>query len=90
MHRDPADPGQPRLSCPRFAGVRMIQIKTRQIRRLRSPRVGEVLITHTYIDRPASLETWIEHCTTLSAECGISVLEVHSALFGQLPEIFGR
>jgi hypothetical protein len=67
----------------------MTQIKTRQIRKRHSPRVGAVLIAHTYIDRPASLETWIEHCTTLSAECGISVLEVHTALFAQLPEVFG-
>jgi hypothetical protein len=66
-----------------------IQIRTRQTRRLRSPQVGEVHIVHTYIDHPASLETWVDHCTGLAAEFGISALDVHRALFAQLPEIFG-
>ena len=65
-------------------------IKTRQTRRLRSPRLGEMLVEHTYVDRPASLETWIDHCTALAAEFGISALDVHKALFAQLPEVFGR
>jgi len=68
----------------------MIQIKTRQSRRLRSPRVGDMLIEHIYIDRPASPETWIEHCRALATEFGISALEVHAALRAQLPEIFRR
>ena len=66
-----------------------IQIRTRQTRRLRSAQVGEMRIVHTYIDRPASLETWIDHCAVLAAEFGISALDVHRALFAQLPEIFG-
>jgi len=49
-----------------------------------------MLIEHTYVDRPASLETWIDHCAVLAAELGISALDVHRALFAQLPEIFGR
>jgi hypothetical protein len=57
---------------------------------MRSPRLGEVYIEHTYIDRPASIDTWIDHCTLLAAEFGVSALEVHRALFAQLPEIFGR
>lgn len=68
----------------------MIQIKTRQLRRVHSPRVGDMLIEHTYIDRPASIDTWVEHCAALAAEFGISALEAHNALFEQLPEIFGR
>ena len=65
------------------------QIKTRQTRRLRSRQVGEMLIEHTYVDRPASLETWIDHCAALAAEFEISALDVHKALFAQLPEVFG-
>jgi hypothetical protein len=65
------------------------QIKTRQTRRLRSRQVGEMLIEHTYVDRPASLETWIDHCAALAAEFKISALDVHKALFAQLPEVFG-
>jgi hypothetical protein len=68
----------------------MIQIKTRQFRRLRSPRVGDVLIEHVYIDSPASPETWTEHCSALATECGISAPEVYAALFAELQEIFGR
>jgi hypothetical protein len=68
----------------------MTQIKTRQIRRRRSHQFGEMFIEHTYVDRPASLETWIDHCAALGAEFGISALDVHTALFAQLPEIFGR
>jgi hypothetical protein len=49
-----------------------------------------MLIEHIYVDRPASLDTWVDHCAALAAEFGISVLEVHLALFAQLPEIFGR
>jgi hypothetical protein len=68
----------------------ILQIKTRQFRRLRSPRVGDMLIEHTYVDSPASPETWFEHCYALATEFGISALEVHAALFAQLPEIFRR
>ena len=68
----------------------MTQVKTRQIRRRRSRHFGEMLIEHTYVDRPASLETWVDHCTILATEFGISALDVHKALFAQLPEIFGR
>ena len=68
----------------------MIRIKTRQLRRVRSPRVGDVLIEHIYIDSPASPETWTEHCSALATECGISAPEVHAALFAELQEIFGR
>ena len=67
----------------------MTWIKTRQLRRLRSPQVGEILIEHTYIDRPASLETWIDHCAALAVEFEISALDIHTVLFAQLPEIFG-
>jgi hypothetical protein len=49
-----------------------------------------MFIEHTYLDRPASLETWIDHCTLLAAEFRISALDVHRALFALLPEIFGR
>jgi hypothetical protein len=68
----------------------MTRITTRQIRRRRSRRFGEMLIEHIYVDRPASLETWVDHCTALAAEYGISALDVHRALFAQLPEIFGH
>jgi hypothetical protein len=68
----------------------MTKIRTRQLRRVSSPRLGEMLIEHTYVDSPASLGTWVDHCATLAAEFGISPLEVHKALFNQLPEIFGR
>ena len=72
------------------SSVRMTRITTRQIRRRQSRRFGEMLIEHIYVDRPASLETWVDHCTALAAEFGIPALEVHRALFAQLPEIFGR
>lgn len=68
----------------------MTRIKTRQLRRLRSPQLGEVVIEHIYVDRPASLDTWIDHCGALAVEFGISPLDVHRGLFAQLPEIFGR
>ena len=68
----------------------MRRITTRQIRRRQSRHFREMLIEHTYVDRPASLETWVDHCATLAAEFGISALDVHRALFAQLPEIFGR
>jgi hypothetical protein len=68
----------------------MIQIRTRLLRRVRGPRIGEMLIEYVYVDSPASVETWIDHCAELAAELGLSVLEVHTALFVQLPEIFGR
>jgi hypothetical protein len=68
----------------------MIEIRTKQLRRVTSRRLGEMLIEHTYVDSPASLETWVDHCTTLAVEFGISPLDVHKALFTQLPEIFGR
>jgi hypothetical protein len=68
----------------------MATIRTRQIRRLRSRRIGEVLIEHVYVDRPASLDTWIDHCAALSREFGIPALDIHTALFDQFPEIFGR
>ena len=85
---DDADKARP--SWRKGAATPLAQIKTRQIRRLRSHQVGEMLIEHTYVDRPASLETWIDHCGALAAEFGISALDVHGALFAQLPEIFGR
>ena len=84
------DADEPQLSRRNGADAPLAQIKTRQIRRLHSRQVGEVQIEHTYIDRPASLDTWIDHCGTLAAEFGISVLDAHGALFAQLPEIFGR
>ena len=84
------DAGKGWSFCRERAAVPMTQIKTRQIRRRRSRHFGEVLIEHTYVDRPASLETWVDHCTILATEFGISALDVHRALFAQLPEIFGR
>jgi len=84
------DRGKPRASSGKGVDVSVSQIKTRQTRRLRSSQVGEMFIEHTYLDRPASLETWIDHCTLLAAEFRISALDVHRALFTQLPEIFGR
>jgi hypothetical protein len=84
------DPGMARVFYTECSGVSLGQIRTRQTRRMRSPRLGEVYIEHTYIDRPASIDTWIDHCTLLAAEFGVSALEVHRALFAQLPEIFGR
>jgi len=84
------DADEPLPSRRKSAAAPLAQIKTRQIRKLRSPQVGEMLIEHTYVDRPASLETWIDHCAALAAEFGISALDVHGALFAQLPEIFGR
>jgi hypothetical protein len=68
----------------------MRQIKTRRLCRVRSPRFGEMLIEHVYLDSPASLETWIDHCGALAAEFGLSAREVHEALFAQFPELFGR
>jgi hypothetical protein len=68
----------------------MGQIKTRQLRRVRSTHLGEMLIEFVYVDSPASLETWIDHCAALATEFGLSVLDAHLALFAQFPEIFGR
>jgi hypothetical protein len=82
--------GKPQASSSKCAGISVSKIKTRQMRKRRSPRVGEMLIEHTYVDRPASLETWIDHCTLLATEFGVSALDVHRALFAQLPEVFGR
>ena len=82
------DAGAGRSFCR--SSVLMTRITTRQIRRRQSHRFGEMLIEHTYVDRPASLETWIDHCTLLAAEFRISALDVHRALFALLPEIFGR
>ena len=70
--------------------IPVTHIKTRQVRKRWSPLLGEMLIEHTYVDRPASLETWIDHCAALGLELGISALDVHTALFAQFPEIFGR
>ena len=84
------DSGKSWPSSQKRAGRSLGEIKTRQTRRLRSPHLGEMLIEHTYTDRPASLETWIDHCTALAAEFGMSALDVHRALFAQLPEVFGR
>jgi hypothetical protein len=70
-----------------------MEIKTRQLRRVHSTRFGEMLIEHTFVDSPASLETWDDHCDRIAAEFGIESLDVHwslLALFAQLPEIFGR
>lgn len=83
---DDADNGWPF----HYTSVAMTQITTRQIRKRHNRHFGEMLIEHTYVDRPASLGTWIDHCTMLAAELGISALDVHKALFAQLPEIFGR
>ena len=66
------------------------QIKTRMTRKLRLSQIGEMEVEHTFVDKPASLETWIDHCGKLSEEMGISALDVHRALFAVLPEIFGR
>jgi len=84
------DSGRTSPSSRGRAGLALGHIKTRQTRRLRSPHLGEMLVEHTYVDRPASLETWVDHCTALAAEFGISALDVHRALFAQLPEVFGR
>lgn len=84
------DSGRTSGSSGARAGLAPGHIKTRQIRRLSSPQLGEMLVEHTYVDRPASLETWIDHCTALAAEFGISALDIHRALFAQLPEVFGR
>ena len=65
------------------------QIKTRMTRKLRSSKIGEMEVEHTFVDKPASLETWIDHCGTLGEEIGMSALDVHRALFAVLPEIFG-
>ena len=66
------------------------KIITRQVRVHKDPRCGPMNIVHIFEDRPASLETWIDNCTKLSMEFKITALEVHQALFAQLPEIFGR
>jgi hypothetical protein len=68
----------------------MSEIKTRQLRRMRSPHVGEMLIEYIYLDSPASLGTWVDNCGALAAEFGLSAGEVHEALFAQFPEIFER
>jgi hypothetical protein len=68
----------------------MTRITTRQIRWRRGTHIGDMFIEHTYVDRPASLETWIDHCTVLAAEFELSALDVHRALFAQFPEIFGQ
>ena len=65
-------------------------IITKQMRRHRAETGGWVFIEHPYKDKPASLETWIDHCMTIADEFGMSALDVHKALFAQLPEIFGR
>lgn len=67
----------------------MSEIRTRQTRTLRSTNIGELHIQTTYIDRPASIETWIEHCGALAIEFGMPPLAVMQGLFAQLPEIFG-
>lgn len=82
--------GEPGASYRKPVLAAMPRIKTRQLRRFRSAQLGEVLIEHTYVDRPASLDTWIDHCGALAVEFGISPLDVHTGLFAQLPEIFGR
>jgi hypothetical protein len=64
----------------------MIKIKTRQLRRMRSPHIGKMLIEHVYINGPATPDTWVDHYAALAAEFGLCVLEVHAALF----EIFRR
>jgi hypothetical protein len=88
--RDLENTGRPYIFRRKRAILQMIQIKTRQVRRRRSRLLGELMIEHTYVDSPASLETWIDHCAALGVEFGISALDVHRALFAQLPEIFGR
>ena len=67
--------GETSRSSRARAGLAPGHIKTRQTRRLRSPQLGEMLVEHTYVDRPASLETWIDHCTALAAEFGISAFD---------------
>jgi hypothetical protein len=90
MERDIEGAGGTERSHRKCAVVPMTQIKTRHLRRLRSPQLGEVVIEHTYFDRPASIETWIDHCGALALEFGISPVDVHTSLFAQLPEIVGR
>jgi hypothetical protein len=68
----------------------MTEIRTSQMRKLSYPHLGEMLVEHVYVDSPASLETWIDHCGALATEFGLSAVDVHAALFAQLPEIFGR
>lgn len=67
----------------------MIEIRTRQMRTLPSRHIGWVRVEKIYYDRPASIDTWIEHCGIIAAEEGMAPLAAHEALFAQLPEIFG-
>jgi hypothetical protein len=90
LKSDPVDAGRSSPRGRQPADDPVIEIRTRQLRRVHSPRVGVMLIEHTYVDHPATLETWVDHCAALATEFGISALEVHTALFKQLPEIFGR
>lgn len=68
----------------------MAEIRTRQLRWFGDRYLGRMRVDATFIDSPASLETWIAHIPALAAEFGLSALEAHEALFAMLPEIFGR
>lgn len=69
--------------------AKLKDIRTWQRRLYRDARLGDMMIRAVYIDRPATIETWIDHITELSQECGVPVIDVHQIMFRVYPEIFG-
>lgn len=53
----------------------MTEIRTSQIRLLPSRHIGRQKVRATYIDRPASLSTFVDHCEMLLKDVGLTGLE---------------
>lgn len=64
-------------------------IRTRQMRRYRSRWLGEMLVEHTYEDRPANIETWDEGAAQIAKEFGMDPTDVHLVLMDTFPELYG-
>ena len=66
----------------------MTQIRTQQLRHIPSPRLGPMLILQTFIDEPATLETFVDNVEKIVEELGISAEQAYKALFVQIPNLF--
>jgi hypothetical protein len=68
----------------------MTLILTRQMRKHHSKIIGTITIEHTYLDKPASTDTWIDNVTILAKETGLDPMKLHAALFANFPDIFDK
>lgn len=64
----------------------MMSMKIKHLRMIPDPKFGEMAIEVSYMDKPATLDTFFENVSILMEETGLPVIEIYDAslkVFGQ-------